>query len=62
MKKILNCRRSLLAIFGISCLTCIGLVKGVDISGIAMAISGIVASVSVSNAYQGKDSKPSDKS
>jgi len=58
MKKLLNCRRSLLAIFGMLCLTALGLKYGTDLSGIAIAISGIVASVSASNAYQhkGKDS------
>jgi hypothetical protein len=61
MKKILNCRRSLLALFGMSCLTWLGISKGVDISGIAIAISGIVASVSASNAYQNKGAKTEEK-
>lgn len=54
MRKILTCRRSVIAIFGIGCLTWLGLAKGIDISGIAMAISTIVASVAAANAYQGK--------
>jgi hypothetical protein len=61
MKKILTCRRSIIALVAIGCLTWLGLVKGIDISGIALAISGIVASVSAANAYQGKDSKQVDK-
>lgn len=61
MNKILNCRRSIVALTGIACLTWLGLAKGIDISGIALAISGIVASVSAANAYQGKDSKSVNK-
>ena len=52
MKKILNCRRSIIALVAIGCLTWLGLAKGVDISGIALAISGIVASISGSNAWE----------
>lgn len=52
MKKIMNCRRSIIALVGICCLTWLGLAKGVDISGIALAISGIVASVSGANAWE----------
>jgi hypothetical protein len=52
MKKILDCRRSIIALVGIGCLTWLGLAKGIDISGIALAISGIVASVSGANAWE----------
>ena len=61
MKKILSCRRSLVAVFAISCLTWLGLAKGIDISGIAIAISGVAASVCAANAYQGKGSKTEEK-
>lgn len=57
MKKILNCRRSVIAIIGIGCLTLLGLYHGVDISGIAIAISGIVASVSGANAWENRGTK-----
>jgi hypothetical protein len=52
MRKIFSCRRSSLALIGIVCLTALGVHVGTDISGIAVAISGIVASVSASNAWQ----------
>jgi len=52
MKKIMSCRRSSLALFAIVCLTGIGVHIGEDISGIAVAISGIVASVAGANAYE----------
>ena len=52
MKKILSCRRSIIALVAIGCLTWLGLTKGIDISGIALAISGVVASVAGANAYE----------
>jgi len=52
MRKILACRRSTIAVIGIACLTWLGLSTGVDISGIAIAISGVVASVAGANAYE----------
>lgn len=57
MKKIWGCRRTSLGFFAISCLTGLGLYLGQDISGIAVAIAGIVASVAGSNAYE-KAKKP----
>lgn len=60
MKKIIACRRSIIAIVGIGCLTWLGLAKGIDISGIAMAISTIVASVAGANAWE-KRSQPAKK-
>jgi hypothetical protein len=48
---ILKCRRSIIAIFAIGCLTYLGLKNGTDVS---VAIAGIVAAVAGSNAYQGK--------
>ena len=50
MYKIWKCRRSLIALFAICCLTFIGATKGTDVS---MAIAGIVAAVAGSNAYEG---------
>lgn len=61
MKKIFSCRRSIIAVFGISCLTLLGMYHGVDVSGIAIAIAGIVASVAGANAYQAKGSPPAAK-
>lgn len=62
MKKLLSCRRSIIALVGIVCLTWLGLAKGIDISGIAMAISTIVASVAGANAWEkrGSSSKEGD--
>jgi len=57
MRKILNCRRSIVALVGIGCLTWLGLSKGIDISGIALGIAGIVSSVSAANAYEKKGVK-----
>jgi hypothetical protein len=59
MAKIWNCRRTSLAFFAILCLTGLGVHIGEDISGIAVAISGIVAAVAGSNAYEkSKTQKP----
>lgn len=52
MQKILNCRRSLIAIFSIVCLTGIAIYIKTDISGIAMAITGICGGVSAANSYE----------
>jgi hypothetical protein len=52
MIKIWNCRRSSLAIIAIGCLTFLGAYVGEDVSGIAVAISGVVASVAAANSYQ----------
>jgi len=52
MLKIIQCRRSSLALIAIGCLTFLGAYVGNDISGIAVAISGLVASVAASNAWQ----------
>lgn len=53
MEKILKCRRSVVTLVGIVCLTALGLIVKTDIAGIALAISGCVASVCAANAYQG---------
>lgn len=52
MKKILDCRRTFVAVLGIACLTSLGMYHGVDISGIALAISGIVGALAGSNAWE----------
>ena len=52
MKKIWNCRRSMLAVIAMACLTAMGLYIGTDIAGIALAISGIVGAVAGSNAWE----------
>lgn len=51
MKKLLDCRRSIIALIGISCLTFLGYTKGMDVS---MAISGVCLAVAGSNAYEKK--------
>lgn len=61
MRKILSCRRSTIAVIGIGCLTLLGMYHGVDISGISIAIAGIVASVAGANAYQAKGIKPKEE-
>jgi uncharacterized membrane protein YccC len=58
MKKILGCRRTSLAFFAIMCLTGLGVHLGQDISGIAVAIAGIVASVAGSNAFEKSRTQP----
>lgn len=54
MKKILNCRRSIVSIFAITCLTILGMYHGVDVSGIALSIAGIAGSLSGANAWEAK--------
>jgi len=61
MKKIKECRRSKIAIIAILCLTGLGLYIGTDISGIALAISGIVASIAGSNAWEKVKENEGDK-
>jgi len=51
MKRIFNCRRSIISIIAIACLTYLGVVNGTDVS---VAIAGIVAAVASSNAYQAR--------
>lgn len=52
MSKIFSCRRSSLALIAIVCLTSLGFYHQTDISGIALAISGICAGVAASNSYE----------
>ena len=49
MKKILNCRRSIVALVGIGCLLALGLHNGLDVS---LAIAGCVASICGANALE----------
>ena len=53
-KKLLECRRSRIALFAIACLTGLGLYHGLDVS---IAIAGVVASIAGSNAYENKQSQ-----
>lgn len=62
MKKLLNCRRTVMSIFAILCLTLLGLVHGVDIGGIAIAIAGVAGSLSGANAWESRAAgKKTDK-
>lgn len=49
MKKIWSCRRSIIGLVGIACLTFLGYTKGLDVS---MALSGVVLAIASSNAYE----------
>lgn len=51
LAKIMSCRRSLIAAFGITCLTAIALYNGTDTS---VSIAAIAMGVAGANAYQGK--------
>lgn len=57
MKKILSCRRTITSLFAISCLTGLGIAKGMDVS---MAIAGICAALSGANAFENKN-KPTEE-
>jgi len=59
MLRILKCRRSSLALLGMTCLTWLGLAKDADV---ALAIAGIVGSVAASNAYQKRPLEPEKES
>ncbi len=54
LKKILSCRRSIVSVFSIACLTFLGAYIGTDIAGIALAIAGIAGSLSGANAWEGR--------
>lgn len=54
MKKILDCRRTFVSVLAIVCLTALGIHKGIDTS---MAIAGIAAALSGSNAWEGRGKK-----
>lgn len=51
MKYILMCRRTVVSLTGIGCLTALGIVNGTDVS---MAIAGIAAALSSANAWQAR--------
>lgn len=61
LKKILSCRRSIVAVFAISCLTLLGMYHGIDISGIAVAIAGVAGSLAGANAWEARSSNKKDK-
>ena len=52
MKKILDCRRTFIALTSIICLTGLGIYHGTDVSGIALAISGVAGTLAGSNAWE----------
>lgn len=54
MKHIWNCRRTLVGLVAIVCLTALGFYHVMDV---AMAIAGVVASIAGSNAYQKSQEK-----
>ena len=54
MKKLLECRRSSLGLIGMICLTTMGIYTGQDISGISVAIAGIVASIAGANSWENR--------
>lgn len=54
VKNIMKCRRSIVSVFAISCLTFLGYHHGLDISGIALAIAGIAGSLSAANSWENK--------
>ena len=57
MKKIWNCRRSMISLIAMLCLTTLGMYHGEDISGIAIAISGIAGAVAGANAWETRSKK-----
>jgi len=60
-KKVLQCRRTIVSIFAITCLTILGLYHGADLSGIAVAIAGISSALSGANAYEGSKNSKKDE-
>lgn len=50
MKKVLTCRRSVIALISIACLTAIALIKGIDTS---VSIAAVAVGIAGANAYQG---------
>jgi hypothetical protein len=51
MKKLITCRRTFIAFFGLLCLTWLGWSKDMDVS---MAIATIAGTLAVANSYEGK--------
>jgi len=49
--KVFSCRRSIIALFSISCLTAIAIVNGTDTS---ISIAAVAMGVAGANAYQSK--------
>ena len=64
MDKILNCRRSIVSLFAIICLTMMGMygmMHGLnDVAGIAMSIAGICGALSGANAFEGSKNGTTD--
>jgi len=57
MKYIWNCRRTFIGLTAIICLTALGFYNIIDVS---IAITGVVASIAGSNAYQKSQEKKYD--
>ena len=55
MKKLFNCRRSLLAMFGMLCLTSMALLKGMDTSSAIAAVTMAVAAANAAQAIGAKE-------
>lgn len=51
MKEIYKCRRSIVALVAIGCLTALGLIKGMDV---ATSIAAVSAALGAANAYSGR--------
>lgn len=51
MGKIISCRRSIVAVFSISCLTVVAIFNGTDTS---TAVAAVAVGLAGANAYQGK--------
>ena len=49
MKKLMSCRRSLIAIFAITCLMVLGLHNGIDVS---MSIASVAIGLAGANSYE----------
>lgn len=58
MRRVLNSRRGLIALFAIGCLTAIAFKNGTDTS---MAIASVAVGLAASNSYQKKSAVPETK-
>ena len=54
MKHIWKCRRTFVGLFAITCLTVLGMKKGIDTS---IAIAGVASALSAANAYEKRGKK-----
>jgi hypothetical protein len=59
MSAVLKCRRSIIAIIAIACLTALGILKNFDVSSaIAMVAMGVAGANSAEHVFIKKPSKP----